>query len=432
MRAVVLGGYGLIGAACVRALGPAGFAVTGVGRSARAARASGLAVDWVIADIGRMSGDDWRALVAGADVVVNAAGALQDGARDDLVAVHVTAVERMLAALAGSGTRVVQISAAGVRAEAEAETAFFATKAQGDAALMRSGLDWVVLRPVLVLAPAAYGGTALLRAAASLPGVVPRVLPGAMVQCVHVDDLAAAVVAAAEGRVAAGTVAELTEAEGRSLPELIGVLRGWLGWAPARVQVPVPGVLLRGLSAGADLMGRLGWRSPLRSTAIAALEAGVTGDPRAWAAAGGAPCKSLEATLAAMPATTQDRWFARAWLAFPVAVGLLALFWTVSGLVGFWRFEAAAAVLTGRGVGPGAAALAVGLGSAVDVGLGLAILWRRWTAAVSVWMILVSLGYMAGALIVAPDLWADPLGPMVKVLPGIGLALFTALLAEDR
>ncbi|MEZ5722596.1 MAG: hypothetical protein R3D59_13920 [Paracoccaceae bacterium] len=35
-----------------------------------------------------------------------------------------------------------------------------------------------------------------------------------------------------------------------------------------------------------------------------------------------------------MPATTQDRWFARAWLAFPV-VGLLALFWTVSGLVGF-------------------------------------------------------------------------------------------------
>ncbi|MEZ5722598.1 MAG: NAD(P)H-binding protein [Paracoccaceae bacterium] len=115
-------------------------------------------MEWVIADIGRMSGDDWRALVAGADVVVNAAGALQDGARDDLVAVHVTAVERMLAALAGSGTRVVQISAAGVRAEAEAETAFFATKAQGDAALMRSGLDWVVLRPVLVLAPAAYGG----------------------------------------------------------------------------------------------------------------------------------------------------------------------------------------------------------------------------------------------------------------------------------
>ncbi|MCB1356976.1 MAG: DoxX-like family protein, partial [Maritimibacter sp.] len=138
------------------------------------------------------------------------------------------------------------------------------------------------------------------------------------------------------------------------------------------------------------------------------------------------------ATLAAMPATTQDRWFARAWLAFPVAVGLLALFWTVSGLVGLWRFEAALEVLTARGMDPGLAALAVGLGSAVDIGLGLAILWRRWVAAASLGMILVSLGYMAGAALVAPDLWADPLGAMVKVLPGIGLALFTALLADDR
>ena len=133
-----------------------------------------------------------------------------------------------------------------------------------------------------------------------------------------------------------------------------------------------------------------------------------------------------------MPATTQDRWFARAWLAFPVAVGLLAVFWLVSGLVGLVRFEAAVEVLTGRGVGPGAAVLAVGLGSVVDIALGLAILWRRWVAAASVGMIVVSLGYMAGAVAAAPDLWADPMGAMVKVVPGIGLALFTALLAEDR
>ena len=430
MRAVVLGGYGLIGAACVRALLAAGFEVTGVGRSPRAARASGLAVDWEIADIGQMPVSGWREMLAGADVVVNAAGALQDGARDDLEAVHVTVVERMVAALAGSETRVVQVSAAGVRAGAP--LAFFETKARGDAALMRSRLDWVVLRPVLVLAPAAYGGTALLRAVASLPVVLPRVLPGAAMQTVHIDDLAGAVVAAALGQVAPGTLAELTEMETHSLQELIARLRAWLGWAPARVTLPVPDGLVRAVSRVADLLGRLGWRSPLRSTAIAALEAGVTTDPGAWAAAGGAECRGLDATLAAMPATTQDRWFARAWLAFPVAVGLLAVFWVVSGLVGLWRFEAAVEVLTGRGVGSGAAVLAVGLGSVVDIALGLAILWRRWVAAASVGMIVVSLGYMAGAVAVAPDLWADPMGAMVKVGPGIGLALFTALLAEDR
>lgn len=430
MRAVVLGGYGLIGAACVRALVGAGFEVVGLGRSARAARRSGLAVDWVFGDLAEMSVSDWRAALAGADVVVNAAGALQDGARDDLAGVHVRAVERMVAALAGTGARVVQISAAGVRDGAKAP--FFATKARGDAALAGSGLDHVILRPVLVLAPNAYGGTALLRAAASLPGIAPRVMPEAMVQAVHIDDLAAAVVAAAEGRIASGTVAELSEAGVRALPELIMVLRDWMGWAPPLVTLPVPGWALGLVSRGADLAGRLGWRSPLRRAAIRALAAGVRGDPGAWIAAGGAPCRSLEDSLATMPATLQDRWFARAYLAFPVAVGLLALFWIVSGAVGLVRFDAAVAVLTGRGFGPGVAALAVGLGAAVDIGLGAAILWRRWTAAASVGMILVSLGYIAGAAWFAPDLWADPLGPMVKVLPGIGLALFTALMAEER
>jgi len=165
---------------------------------------------------------------------------------------------------------------------------------------------------------------------------------------------------------------------------------------------------------------------------VAALEAGVRGDPAAWAAAGGARCKSLSETLAAMPATLQDRWFARAYLAFPVAVGLLALFWLASGLIGLARFGAAEAVLTGRGFPAAAAALAVGAGAIADIGLGAAILWRRWVQAASAGMILLSLGYLAGATAFAPDLWADPLGPMVKVVPGIGLALFTALMAEDR
>lgn len=430
MRAVVLGAYGLIGAACARALIAAGWTVTGAGRSARAARRSGLAVDWIIADLARMEVADWRAALAGADVVVNAAGALQDGARDDLEAIHVTAVQRMVAALAGTSTRVVQISAAGVRADAD--TAFFATKARGDAAVQGSGLDWTILRPTLVLAPNAYGGTALLRAAAALPGVAPGVLPGAMVQTVHIDDLARAVVAAAAGEVPAGTVADLTEPGVRSLPETIAALRAWLGFAPPRLTLPVAGWMLRLVSRGADAAGHLGWRSPLRASAIAALEAGVRGDPAPWAAAGGAPCRGLAASLAAMPATLQDRWFARAYIGFPVAVLLLAVFWLVSGLVGLARFDTAAAVLTARGMPAAPAALAVGVGAVVDLGLGAAILWRRWTAAASVGMILVSLGYMAGAALLAADLWADPLGPMVKVLPGIGLALFTALLAEDR
>jgi hypothetical protein len=34
--------------------------------------------------------------------------------------------------------------------------------------------------------------------------------------------------------------------------------------------------------------------------------------------------------------------------------------------------------------------------------------------------------------IVAPALWADPLGPFVKIVPGLTLALLVLATAEDR
>ncbi len=38
--------------------------------------------------------------------------------------------------------------------------------------------------------------------------------------------------------------------------------------------------------------------------------------------------------------------------------------------------------------------------------------------------ILVSLGYMSGSAVIAPDLWAEPLGALVKTGPAIILMLF--------
>jgi hypothetical protein len=47
-------------------------------------------------------------------------------------------------------------------------------------------------------------------------------------------------------------------------------------------------------------------------------------------------------------------------------------------------------------------------------------------------MLGLSAAYPAASLAVAPDLWADPLGPMVKVLPAMALAALVFLLTEDR
>lgn len=137
--AIVIGGYGLIGSACLRALRREGYRVIGVGRSRRARLRRDPGVEWITRDVSTTTVDQWRRDLASADVVVNAAGALQDGSRDRLKLVHETAVERLVQALDGARARFIQISAAGA-AEA-ATTKFLRSKARGDRLLMRSSVD---------------------------------------------------------------------------------------------------------------------------------------------------------------------------------------------------------------------------------------------------------------------------------------------------
>ena len=429
-RAVVLGGYGLIGSACLGALKSAGFAVTGVGRDAQAARRVDPDGDWLIRDIAHATAADWARDLAGVDVIINASGALQDGARDNLQAIHEGAIKALIDGLAGQPLRFIQISAVG--ADTNAPTAFMATKARGDAALMASPLDWIILRPTLVLGRAAYGGTALLRAAAAMPIVGFRVMPGTPVQTVALDDLAAAVVQAAKGEIPSRTLADLTAPDIHSFASLTDKMRAWLGFAPWRFKPTVPQPLLTLTGKIADGLGWLGWRSPFRSTALKVLADGIKGNPTAWLTAGGTPCRSLDHTLRDMPATLQDRWFSRLFLLLPIAIGTLSLFWLLSGLIGLVRAPLAIDVLTSRHIGTGPATMAVIGGGIIDITLGAAILFRRHARRACGGMIAVSLGYLAAGTVLTPDIWADPLGPFVKVLPGITLAAMVMALLDDR
>lgn len=401
-----------------------------MGRSLVAAKLSGLEIDWHLADLTRVSPSDWRSWLTGVDVVVNAAGALQDGGGDKLERIHVDLLRNLTTGAAGLPVRIVQISAAGVTTEASTE--FFRSKARGDALLSQSGLDHVILRPSLVLAREAYGGTALLRAAAALPVVQPRLFPNAPIQTVALDDVAAAVVRAAQGQVPNGTNADLTEKTVHSFAELIDKIRTWQGYPAPLLRPALPSIVLCALSRIADLTGHLGWKSPLRSTALRALQVGITGDPTLWEELGAPPCRALEQTLREMPATRQERLFARAYLAIPLAIVTLSVFWIASGLVPFLNLEGTVQILTARDVSNGLALFTVVGGAIGDVTLGLAILWRRWTRRAALGMILLSCGYILGSVIFAPDLWLDPLGPMVKVLPGLTLAALVALLVEER
>ena len=431
MRVLVLGGYGLIGEAIVNELLREGFEVAGLGRTVAPARRRCPQAEWISADLSQLATvDDWRPLIAGRDAVVNAAGALQDGWRDDVRAVQERAIIALIEACEAEGVaHFVQVSAVG--AAANAATSFFRTKAVADAALRASRLRWAILRPGLVVAPAAYGSTGLVRALAGFPFAVPLVMAEKPVQTVDVADVARAVRSVLRGELPAGTDVDLVEDKSRSLGELVMLFRARLGLPPGPV-MHFPSWLSRPVTLCADALGWLGWRSPLRSTAMSAIASGVTGNPEPYRALTGRSLSTLPETLARLPAGVQELWFARLWLLKPAILGGLALFFFLSGVIGLVRFDAAMSVLMERGVPHNAAFLAVAGGSLADIVLGLAVLIRRTARLSLIGMAFLTAGYAAAAAIVTPDLWADPLGPLVKTLPVILLCLAGLAVLEER
>ncbi|OBQ61265.1 SDR family oxidoreductase [Mesorhizobium erdmanii] len=431
MKILVLGGYGLIGDAVVGRLLRDGHHVSGLGRDIRDAQRRRPAARWIAADMSELlAAEDWLPVVAGMDAVVNAAGALQDGPRDRLDAVHRGSVAALVEACERAGvSRFAQISAVG--ADLSSADVFFSTKAQGDKAVASSSLEWTILRPGLVIASAAYGGTALLRALAAFPGFIPAVMPRQPIQTVAATDVAEAVSRAVTGSLPLRSVFDLVETEARPLADVLLAFRGWLGLPRARV-VPVPAIVGRLAAVLADGLGRLGWRSPLRSAALAALARGVTGDAEPWNQVAGQPLQPLEATLTAMPAHVQERWFARLWLLKPIVFAVLSLFWLVSGIVGLARLDAAADILVSHGLSPTLAFAMVLAGSVADIALGAAVLVRSFAHLALVAMIAITLLYLAGATVFAPDLWLDPLGAIIKAVPALCLVLVALAMLDER
>ena len=432
MRVLVTGAYGLIGAACLARLHRDGHELIGAGRRIGEARRRFPFAEWREADFNRLTTPAaWRDVIAGVDAVVNCVGVLQDGARDDVRRVQLDATVALFEACAQAGIRrVIHISAIG--AEASAPTPFGRTKAQAEDGLARLDLDWVILRPALVLAPAAYGGTAMLRALAALPGVVPIIEAESRIQVVASDDVAGTVAFCLAPGAPAKVRWDLAHPQVLTLAEIVVALRQWMGLRPARiVRIPPP---LAGIVAGAaDAVGWLGWRSPARTTALAQLGAGVVGEPAPWIAATGRAPLSLADILAALPASVQDRWFARLYPLKPIAIAGLALFWLASGLIGLGPGRASAiALLSHVGVPDGLAATAVVAGGIVDVALGIAVTVRAGARVALLGMLAVTVGYVVGGSVLLPGLWLDPLGPLVKSLPVLLAGLFSLAILDER
>jgi uncharacterized protein YbjT (DUF2867 family) len=435
-RILVLGASGLIGRFVTDDLRIRGFDVTGVARSfagGQRANASDLEMPILSMDaaaLERLLRD--RKI----DVVVNCLGVLQDGPGSDTGAVHRDFVARLVRAISvgDHALRLIHISIPG--AAAEDRTAFSVTKREAERLIAASGIPYAILRPGFVVAPSAYGGSALLRALAALPVDLPTEEAATPFQPVAVEDVAATI-AWLVGRdiddeAVKAVTWDLMQPQKISLSGVIDQFRFAFGTSDA-LRLMLPSFMLDLGARLGDLVNRLGWMPPMRTTAIAELRRGVTGNPCSWVAATGIVPRTLAQTVGQRPATIQDKWFARLFLVKALMIASLTIFWIASGSIALLiSFPATTAILTTHGFSQGLAAPFAAVTSLTDVSIGVLIAFRRTSAAGLIAGIVLSFGYMAGTAILTPDLWIEPLGALVKTGPAIVLMLVALLTLDNR
>ncbi|SDH00710.1 Uncharacterized conserved protein YbjT, contains NAD(P)-binding and DUF2867 domains [Bradyrhizobium sp. Rc2d] len=433
---LLFGASGLIGRFVTDDLRARGFRVVGVARKLSPAQqmsALDIELPILILDAAALA----RVLNEHAvDVVVNCLGVLQDGPGSDANAVHRDFVARLLQAIGDSGRaiRLVHISIPGM-VEAD-RTAFATTKREAERLIAASGIPHSILRPGFVVAPSAYGGSAMLRALAAFPLDLPDKEMATLFQPVAVEDIAATIAWLAARDIDDASVKavswDLMQAEPVTMAGVIKQFRHAFGTA-TWPRLAMPALLLDLGAKIGDLANHLGWTPPLRSTAIAELRRGVTGDPAAWIAATGIAPKTLAETIGRHPARIQDKWFARLFLIKAPIFASLVVFWLVSGFIAlFVSYRGAAGILTAHNFPPALVdPITIGT-SLMDMSIGVLIAFRRTAAIGLVAGIVASLGYMVGAAILTPDLWIEPLGALVKTGPAIVLMLVALLTLDNR
>jgi uncharacterized protein YbjT (DUF2867 family) len=143
-----------------------------------------------------------RAVMQGADAVVNCVGILNRSGKNTFDAVQAAGAGRIARIAAELGVaRLVQISAIG--ADPQSESTYARTKGEGEAAVLAAYPAAVILRPSVIFGPE-DGFFNRFAAMSRLGPVLPVVGAKTRFQPVYVDDVAAAAVLGVTGKAAPG------------------------------------------------------------------------------------------------------------------------------------------------------------------------------------------------------------------------------------
>jgi hypothetical protein len=136
--------------------------------------------------------------------------------------------------------------------------------------------------------------------------------------------------------------------------------------------------------------------------------------------------------LAAEPASVQERWFARLYLLKPLAIGIFTLFWLMTGIVSVTAGYPHAVALMRMTAAAPVAELSVWAGAATDVAVAALIVCRPTAKLGLIAALLVSIFYIIAGTLLLPALWADPLGPMMKIWPILAFNLLCLAILDER
>lgn len=158
-----------------------------------------------------------RAVMRGADAVVNCVGTFDAGGKNNFDAVQHEGAKRIARIAAEEGVaRMVHISAIG--ADKDGPSRYAQTKALGEEGVLAHMPDAMILRPSVVFGPEDGFFNRFASMAASMP-VLPLVGADTKFQPVYVDDVAAAAVMGVDGK--ASGIYELGGPDVRSFRELM-------------------------------------------------------------------------------------------------------------------------------------------------------------------------------------------------------------------
>ncbi|MCE4223926.1 complex I NDUFA9 subunit family protein [Methylobacterium sp. C25] len=205
----VFGGSGFLGRHVVRALAKRGYRIRVAVRRPDLAlflQPLGWVGQIVAVQANLRNHDSIRRAVEGSDVVINLVGILQETGSQRFSRLQTEGAGEIARAAANVGARVVHVSALG--ADAASESLYAASKALGEAEVLKARPDAVIFRPSLQFGPGDSFFNRFATLATMLP-VLPLVGGLTKFQPVFVGDVAEAIARAVDGKAEGGKVYEL-------------------------------------------------------------------------------------------------------------------------------------------------------------------------------------------------------------------------------